>query len=72
MAEATSAFAAARDWRLGALIGDVCFPAAFLLSRSIDLSGLATLSVLAIAFGLRAQRLRTHNRRMRIALDNMS
>ena len=28
--------------------------------------------MLAIAFGVRAQRLRTHNRRMRVALDNMS
>jgi len=72
MAEATSAFAAPRDWRLVALIGVICFPAAFLLTRSVDLSGLATLAVLVIAFGVRAQRLRTHNRRMRVALDNMS
>jgi len=72
MAEATSAFAAPRDWRLVALIGVICFPAAFLLTRSVDLSGLVTLAVLALAFGVRAQRLRTHNRRMRVALDNMS
>ena len=33
MAEATSAFAAPRDWRLVALIGVICFPAAFLLTQ---------------------------------------
>ncbi len=71
-----------RDWRYPALIAGACFPAAFLLlhyaigsgSASLSALGAALVSVLigaAVALA-RIRGLQVHNRRMRVALDNMS
>ena len=76
MAEATSAFAAPRDWRLVALIGvrllcRRCLPADPQRRPGSGSSPRWPCSRHARS-ACRAQRLRTHNRRMRVALDNMS
>ena len=82
---AYSARSLPRDWRFVAAIAGACFPVAFVLfhyavpagwlsSAPVSAFGAALLAVLAAAGAalFRIQRLRVHNRRMRVALDNMS
>ena len=71
MAQASTATAMPRDWRLVALIGVVSFAVAFMLA-SLPVAGLVALAAMAVTLVVRTQRLRTTNRRMRVALNNMS
>jgi methyl-accepting chemotaxis protein len=67
-----------RDWRLVAAFGAVGFAATFAASHYLaPTAGVGTAALVAIAamattIAVRAQALRTHNVRMRVALDNMS
>src|ERR1051325_10623543 len=67
-----------RDWRLVAAIGAAAFAASFAAFTYLaPAAGMAEAALLAIAamavtIAVRAQALRTHNQRMRVALDNMS
>ena len=74
-----------RDWRLVALIGAIGFAVSFALIAllpagtaaatgpgAVEISALIALIAMAVTLILRTQRLRAYNRRMRIALDNMS
>ena len=88
MAKASSARNVPRDWRRVALVGAVCFalafaPLYFLLPAgavmaaskpvaSVVGAGFAALLAMAVTLILLTGRLRAHNRRMRIALNNMS
>src|SRR5581483_5295384 len=72
MAKAISAFAAQRDWRLAALAGMLGFAAGYLFFADNLIAAIFALAAMAALLALQTQRLRIHNRRMRIALDNMS
>jgi methyl-accepting chemotaxis protein len=74
-----------RDWRLVAAIGAACFAVSFAffhydVAPAASWLGLAdgpaaaltALAAMAAAILIRAQGLRAHNQRMRVALDNMS
>jgi methyl-accepting chemotaxis protein len=82
---ALSARSLPRDWRFVAVIAGVCFPVAFLLlhyampagrlsSAPLSAFGAGIVATLAavVAALFCIQRLRLHNQRMRVALDNMS
>ncbi len=78
MAKASTALAVPRDWRLVALIGVVGFAVSYLLAP-ILLPGSGALVAVPVALVAMAatlfvltQRLRAYNRRMRVALNNMS
>jgi methyl-accepting chemotaxis protein len=88
MAKASTALTVPRDWRRVALVGAVCFalsfaPLYFLLpagvvmaaskpEASVIVAGLAALVAMATTLTLLTHRLRAYNRRMRVALNNMS
>ena len=72
MVKATSAFAVPRDWRLTALAGAIGFLIGYLLVRNIETAGLVALAVMVATLLALTQRLRAYNRRMRVALNNMS
>jgi methyl-accepting chemotaxis protein len=84
MAEASTALFVPRDWRLVASVGAVSFALSFvglaLLPHAAvpaglgtaETAGLVALMAMAVALIQRTRGLRAYNRRMRIALDNMS
>jgi methyl-accepting chemotaxis protein len=88
MAKASSARKVPRDWRWVALVGAICFvlafaplyvllPAGAVMAASKPVAsvvgaGFAALLAMAVTLILLTGRLRAHNRRMRIALNNMS
>jgi methyl-accepting chemotaxis protein len=83
MTEAPAAIAVPRDWRLIALAGAVCFAATYALfgfalpaaaapAQPLTMAALVAGLAMLAAGALLLNDLRVHNRRMRIALDNMS
>jgi methyl-accepting chemotaxis protein/PAS domain-containing protein len=72
MAQAPSRHAIPRDWRLVALLGAVCFPAIYVLSRDVDVAFAVTLVAMAVSLILLTQGLLAESRRIRVALNNMS
>jgi methyl-accepting chemotaxis protein len=66
-----------RDWRLPLLVGAGGFVASILLFGNVAQSPLASVAIsaalgTALAAAAMVERMRVHNRRMRVALDNMS
>jgi methyl-accepting chemotaxis protein len=88
MAKTATALTVPRDWRRVALAGAVCFAVSYVAMRllappgavmdmptplaSLLVASLAALTATAAALVVLMQRLRVHNRRMRVALNNMS
>jgi len=82
MAKAPSLLAVPRDWRSIALVGLVVFPASFALFHyagpvgvvglSAFFAALAAVLAMTLAGAVLARRMQLRNRRMRVALNNMS
>jgi methyl-accepting chemotaxis protein len=72
MTKAISAFVVPRDWRLVALMAVAGFCGGYVIFRTTDVAIVVALACVTFTLAVLAQRLRTYNRRMRIALNNMS
>jgi len=71
MAEASTALAVPRDWRLVALIGFASFAMGFGLAP-LPIAALVALVAMVATLFVRTRRLRATNQRLRVALNNMS